>query len=209
MKSFHEKMNSWIQIIHYTTDIFVGSNSQKLPWRLIPVAAIFWVNGPTVSVCGNPDSKCGLNNTYTTTNSISSSPVENSYFAVDYSDGSGAVGDSVKDTHQRKRSLSEERTIWSGLFIRIGPGRDWARLHCGRTRGLAGFSCSLPDIPDQLLRQKVINLNDYSLWLNDLSAFTGSIIYGGPDTAKYKRKTSNLANPASQFRSAKSTRGCG
>lgn len=38
---------------------------------------------------------------------------------------------------------------------------------------------------DQLVKQKIINTPVYSLWLDDLEATTGSILFGGVDTEKF------------------------
>lgn len=42
-----------------------------------------------------------------------------------------------------------------------------------------------PDVIDMLKSQGYINQLAYSLWLNDLDSLTGSILFGGVDTAKY------------------------
>lgn len=42
-----------------------------------------------------------------------------------------------------------------------------------------------PNLPKALVREGWIRSNAYSLWLNDLEASTGSILFGGVDTEKY------------------------
>lgn len=41
------------------------------------------------------------------------------------------------------------------------------------------------NLPKAMVKEGLIKSNAYSLWLNDLSASTGSILFGGVDTAKY------------------------
>lgn len=41
------------------------------------------------------------------------------------------------------------------------------------------------NFPMQMVAQGLINSNAYSLWLNDLNASTGNILFGGVDTARY------------------------
>lgn len=43
-----------------------------------------------------------------------------------------------------------------------------------------------PNLPAKLVDDGTINTNAYSLWLNDLDASTGSILFGGVDTDKFK-----------------------
>lgn len=49
-----------------------------------------------------------------------------------------------------------------------------------------------PNIIDQMVYQGLINTRAYSLWLDDLSAATGQILFGGIDTAKYDGSLSIL-----------------
>ena len=42
-----------------------------------------------------------------------------------------------------------------------------------------------PNLPQKLLEDGAINTNAYSLWLNDLDASRGSILFGGVDTDKF------------------------
>ena len=45
-----------------------------------------------------------------------------------------------------------------------------------------------PNLVDLMVKQGYINSRAYSLWLNDLDADAGEILFGGIDTAKYKGK---------------------
>jgi hypothetical protein len=49
-----------------------------------------------------------------------------------------------------------------------------------------------PNLPQKLVDDKHINTNAYSLWLNDLDASTGSILFGGVDTEKFSGKLGQL-----------------
>ena len=49
-----------------------------------------------------------------------------------------------------------------------------------------------PNIPVRLLEEGHINSLSYSIWLNDLDANTGSILFGGVDTEKYDGQLSTL-----------------
>jgi hypothetical protein len=49
-----------------------------------------------------------------------------------------------------------------------------------------------PNLPQKLKDDKTITTNAYSLWLNDLDASTGSVLFGGVDTDKFKGQLSTL-----------------
>lgn len=48
------------------------------------------------------------------------------------------------------------------------------------------------NLPAQLVSDKLISSNAYSLWLNDLDASTGSILFGGVDTDQFKGTLATL-----------------
>lgn len=48
------------------------------------------------------------------------------------------------------------------------------------------------NLPSALVKHGLINSNAYSLWLNDLDANTGSILFGGVDSGKYSGKLETL-----------------
>src|SRR6202035_321064 len=43
-----------------------------------------------------------------------------------------------------------------------------------------------PNLVDQMVTQKLIQSRTYSLYLDDISASTGNILFGGVDTAKFQ-----------------------
>lgn len=47
------------------------------------------------------------------------------------------------------------------------------------------FSAAYPNLPTVMVNEGLIATNAYSLWLNDLDASTGNILFGGIDTEKY------------------------
>lgn len=49
-----------------------------------------------------------------------------------------------------------------------------------------------PNLPQALVDQGFINSNAYSLWLNDLDANQGEILFGGVNTAKYEGSLGTL-----------------
>jgi hypothetical protein len=62
----------------------------------------------------------------------------------------------------------------------LGIGYQINEVQVGRA-GKAAYN----NLPAQMVADGLIQSNAYSLWLNDLDANTGSILFGGVDTAKY------------------------
>ena len=64
---------------------------------------------------------------------------------------------------------------------------------------------SYPNLVDQMVSQNLINSRTYSLFLDDISASTGNILFGGVDTAKFTGTLStfpintDVTGTASQF----------
>jgi len=100
-------------------------------------------------------------------------------------DGSGASGDYVTDTFSiGSTSLASLQfgvgyTSSSGEGI-LGIGYAINEVQVGRA-GKAAYN----NLPAQMVADGLIKSNAYSLWLNDLDASTGDILFGGVDTAKY------------------------
>ena len=108
----------------------------------------------------------------------------NSDFLIKYADGSQAAGDYAKDTVTLGNLALQD--------VQFGIGYD-----SSSSQGILGVGYQINEaligttgktytnVPQQLVDDGVISANAYSLYLNDLDASTGSILFGGVDTAKY------------------------
>ncbi len=100
-------------------------------------------------------------------------------------DGSGAAGDYVTDTFSIGGTTLDKLQFGIGYTSSssegiLGIGYQINEVQVGRA-GKAAYN----NLPAQLVADGVIQSNAFSLWLNDLSASTGSILFGGVDTSKY------------------------
>jgi Eukaryotic aspartyl protease len=100
-------------------------------------------------------------------------------------DGSGASGDYVTDTFSIGGTTLDKLQFGIGYTSSssegiLGIGYQINEVQVGRA-GKAAYN----NLPAQLVADGVIQSNAFSLWLNDLDASTGSILFGGVDTAKY------------------------
>lgn len=172
-------------MIRYTTDLTVGSPPQKITLLIDTGSSDIWVNEASASYCANPDAQPGCNKygTYHSESSTSRVPVADSYFSVDYDDDTGASGGFVKDTitvgGQELTGFQFGEAYSSGSPLGVlGLGYE-ANEH------QPDSSTMYPTLPEALVSRGLINLNAYSIWLNDIATAGGTIWYGGVDKAKY------------------------
>jgi hypothetical protein len=143
------------------------------------------VNTPKSSLCTSKGSPCNLAGTYTA-NSSSTYAYVASDFNISYADGSGAAGDYVTDTLIISGSTLTKLQFGIGYNSSssdgiLGIGYQINEVQVGRA-GKSAYN----NLPAAIVAQGLIQSNAYSLWLNDLDSKTGSILFGGVDTAKYK-----------------------
>lgn len=154
-----------------------------------------WVNHATASICSVPDSKCPLFGTYTPENSHTYVPVENSSFAVSFEDKTEASGNIATDI------INVSGVSIEGIQFGVAYSSTSALgvIGLGYAAGEQGVreagAAPYPTFSEQLVNHGLVNLNAYSLYLNDLSSPTGSMLYGGVDTAKIEGSLVTLPIP--------------
>lgn len=154
-----------------------------------------WVNHATASICSAPDSKCPLFGTYTPENSHTYVPVENSSFAVSYEDKTGVSGNIATDI------INVSGVSIEGIQFGVAYSSASALgvIGLGYAAGEQGVqkagAAPYPTFSEQLVNHGLVNLNAYSLYLNDLSSPTGSMLYGGVDTLKIEGSLVTLPIP--------------
>ena len=174
----------------YFMSLSIGTPPQNLKLHIDTGSSDLWVNTPDSRLCESRGNPCGNGGTY---NANDSSTYEylNSDFNISYVDGSGAYGDYATD-----------RVQFAGITLRdqqFGVG-----YQSSSQEGIIGIGYPLNEvavsygyepyanIPANLVQHGYTNTNAYSLWLNDLDASTGSILFGGVNTAKYTGELETL-----------------
>jgi hypothetical protein len=142
------------------------------------------VNTKNSALCETKGSPCALAGTYEA-NSSSTYSYLASDFNISYVDGSGASGDYVTDTFSIGDTTLPKLQFGIGYTSSspegiLGVGYQINEVQVGRA-GKAAYN----NLPAQLVANGQIQSNAYSLWLNDLDASTGSILFGGVDTSQY------------------------
>ena len=143
-----------------------------------------WCNSASSSLCQENPDPCTASGTYDGSSSSTYKLVNNN-FNISYVDGTGASGDYVTDTLSiGGQTLSDfqfgiglESTSSEGV---LGIGYTSNEIQVNRNQQQA-----YPNLPAAMVDAGLIQSNAYSLWLNDLDAGTGQILFGGVNTAKY------------------------
>jgi hypothetical protein len=175
----------------YFVNATLGTPGQSLRLHLDTGSSDLWVNTPSSSLCIGKTLPCAFAGTYSA-NSSSTYGYVGSYFNISYVDGSGASGDYVTDTLTMGGTTVENLQFGIGYKSSssqgiLGIGYTVNEVQVGRAQKSA-----YNNLPAKLAADGTIQSNAYSLWLNDLDASTGSILFGGVDTAQYTGSLSTL-----------------
>ena len=104
-------------------------------------------------------------------------------FSISYVDGSSSRGDYFADVFEIGDTAVANMTMGLGFQTNIPYGL----VGVGYARNEAASIATIyPNLPVQMKDLGLIPTVAYSLWLNDLDASTGNILFGGIDTKKYK-----------------------
>jgi len=168
----------------YLINITIGTPPTSLRLHIDTGSSDLWVNTPGSSLCQSSDKPCAFAGTYSA-NSSSTYEYVGSWFNISYVDGSGASGDYASDTitiggkkiERLQFGIGYESSNNQGI---LGIGYPLNEVQVGRA-GKKAYN----NLPAQLVADGAIRSKAYSLWLNDLSANTGNILFGGIDTERY------------------------
>ncbi|PWW80347.1 acid protease [Tuber magnatum] len=176
----------------YYANVSIGTPPQSLRLHLDTGSSDVWVETMRSQLCQQPQRPCRGTGTF---NPVRSSTYEkvNDDFDISYVDGEFARGEYGKDVF----TLSDGVEV-TGLQFGVG-------LESTSTDGILGIGFSLNEVQVQRLKkdpyrnlvdlmvdQKLIRSRAYSLWLNDLNATTGEVLFGGVDTAKFTGSLTTL-----------------
>lgn len=168
----------------YYANTSLGTPAQHFRLHIDTGSSDLWVNAATSQLCQAGGNQCGESGTYRA-NESSTYEYVNSAFNISYVDGSGASGDYAKDSFRFGGETIEKLQFGVGYQSSspegiLGIGYTINEVAVGHA-GLDPY----PNLPQKLVDDHAINTNAYSLWLNDLEASTGSILFGGVDTDKF------------------------
>ncbi|KAH0292263.1 candidapepsin-4 precursor [Aureobasidium namibiae CBS 147.97] len=168
----------------YFANASIGTPAQSFRLHIDTGSSDLWVNVATSSQCENTQQNdCSISGTYAP-NSSSTYEYVNSLFNISYVDGSGSSGDYATDVFRIGGAELQNQQLGIGYvssseegILGIGYPTNEAILQYSRE--------SYVNVPQHMMQAGLINTNAYSLWLNDLDASKGSILFGGVNTEKY------------------------
>ncbi|KAF2165084.1 hypothetical protein M409DRAFT_67378 [Zasmidium cellare ATCC 36951] len=169
----------------YFMNATIGTPDQSFRLHLDTGSSDLWVNVAGSSLCTQDNGgACSVSGTYDA-NSSSTYNYVNSDFNITYVDGSGSSGDYATDTvkfgdvtiENQQFGIGYESSSQEGILGIGYPINEVAVAYNGGR--------PYANVPQSLLNNGEISTNAYSLWLNDLDASTGSILFGGVNSDKY------------------------
>lgn len=165
----------------YFANCTVGTPSQELRLHIDTGSSDLWVNLASSSLCQQGQCDGGV---YDAAASSTHQTV-NTEFNISYVDGSGASGDYVSDTFGIGDVSLTDFQFGTGQTSSspqgvLGIGFELNEVQVSRAGGN-----TYPNLPAALKNAGHIDVNMYSLWLNDLDASVGEILFGGVDMAKF------------------------
>ncbi|KAI9167401.1 putative aspartic-type endopeptidase [Paramyrothecium foliicola] len=169
----------------YFLNASVGSPPQDVRLHLDTGSSDLWVNTPNSALCAMKNNPCRAAGVYSA-NSSSTYQYLGSYFNISYIDGSGASGDYVTDTVRVAGAEIPDLQFGIGYVSTsaqgiLGIGYTANEVQVSRA-GLRPYD----NLPAKMTANGMITSNAYSLWLNNIAADTGSLLFGGVDRARYQ-----------------------
>lgn len=168
----------------YFAQVEIGTPGQTLSLHVDTGSTDVWVLGTNANLCTNSVLQAMYGGCMDTFDRSASSTFERvgrgSDFEIRYMDGSGASGFYFTD-HINVGGLSVS-DVQMGYAERSTSA--WGMLGIGYARNSAARE-EYPSLMDQMHDQGLIGTKAYSLYLNDLEASTGTILFGGIDTQKF------------------------
>ncbi|KAL2021649.1 hypothetical protein VTK56DRAFT_7002 [Thermocarpiscus australiensis] len=177
----------------------LGTPAQNLTLQLDTGSSDIWVPDSSARICkeagtgtrGRPGCSLG---TFTPSKSDTFSVVGRGEFDIQYVDGSSSKGDYFTDVFEIGGATLRNMTMGLGLQTDIsnglvGVGYALNEAIVGKTQSASSM---YPNLPVNMVNEGLINTVAYSLWLNDLDANSGSILFGGIDTEKYQGELTRI-----------------
>ncbi|KAK6534679.1 hypothetical protein TWF281_005986 [Arthrobotrys megalospora] len=169
----------------FYANVTVGTPPQPIRLHIDTGSSDIWVETANSEICKGAQGRgCEIGGTYDNETSSTAQFVEGE-FSIMYVDGQYASGVYAKDTLGIGGVGVKDVQFGIGLK---GTGEEgvlgigFESRQSGVSRGLEPY----PGLITQMVNQDLINSRAYSVWLNDLNAAAGEILFGGIDTGKFK-----------------------
>lgn len=184
--------------IGYTVDVSIGTPPQNVTILLDTGSSDMWVSSVQNDACTTKPSLIYNNQSYNcqmfgTFNESESSTFKNNKtdFFIHYGDSTGSTGHWATDSFTLDNITVPDFSFGLGLESNntlgvLGIGYPLNEVTYRNLNNASDFKPYLyENLPERLVRQKVIHTPAYSLWLNSRDADNGEILFGAVDHSKY------------------------
>ncbi|KAI8722228.1 Peptidase A1 domain-containing protein [Fusarium sp. LHS14.1] len=179
----------------YYAKFDVGTPPQELSFLLDTGSSDTWVNSDDTDLCNDPELQASIGSCYATFNPDDSSTykvLDRNGFDIKYLDSRRIEGDYFEDTV----TIDGKKIKKQQLGLAVTSVRPTGIMGLGFSANVAAEK-PYPAIVDTMVSQGLIERAAFSLWLNDLSADDGNILFGGIDKSKFVGKLATLPLVAS------------
>lgn len=166
----------------YIMNASLGTPAQNFQLHIDTGSSDLWVNSENSEFCQQNAQACQTAGAYAP-NSSSTYEYVDSMFKITYVDGSGASGDYASDRFAF--GDVEIDSLQFGIGYQASKSVGVLGIGYAAYEIAASYGESYSNLPMKLVESGRINTNAYSLWLNDLDASQGEILFGGVNTEKY------------------------
>ncbi|KAK4697729.1 hypothetical protein P7C71_g391, partial [Lecanoromycetidae sp. Uapishka_2] len=171
--------------IAYLINMTIGTPPQSFSVQLDTGSSDIWVLSVDSDACQQSPQACQQLGAFDDTKSSTFVDVAQNAFQISYEDNSGVTGDYINETLAIGNTVIKNMTM--GLATQATRAFGIMGIGYDADESIAEQAPNdiYPNIIAQMKDQGFINTLAYSLWLNDLNSNTGSILFGGIDTAKF------------------------
>lgn len=176
----------------YMVDVEIGTPPQNISLDIDTGSSDTWVRWVNNPLCKSGPRACVT--PFDPEKSSSYKAIKPNEFSIQYADGSASKGDYFTDNlvigddtitalqmglgKDTGRNTGEFGIMGIGYSIAVSSNYDYPD-----TPEVEGFA--YPNIVDAMTDQGIIKIPAYSLYLNDLEASSGTLLFGAMDTDKY------------------------
>ncbi|KAK6535721.1 hypothetical protein TWF694_002170 [Orbilia ellipsospora] len=176
--------------ILYLANVTVGTPPQPLQLQIDTASSDIWVLSKSVSACYNPtgldlwSASCSFGS-FDPSASSTFQLLGQNRFSILYADGTGAQGDYAEDTFSVGGVKVSSTQIGVATTANLSYGIMGVGFEADQASATPGGMGQYPSLLNEMVKEGLIKSKAYSLWLDDLNADTGSILFGGIDTERF------------------------
>lgn len=169
----------------YFANISVGTPPQDFLVQIDTGSSDLWIPSSSAALCSDQREGGCPGGSFDQTASSTFDIVGQNEFNISYVDGTGSTGSYFQDTFTIGGGSIKNFEMGLATDTSIGTGIMGIGYNTSEANVDTGNGTIYPNLPFAMVDAGLIKSNAYSLWLNDLQANTGSVLFGGVDTAKY------------------------